>query len=477
MSSENLLTSGARAYVDGAYLRVNGPAKEAGHGLFSCFGLCPDQSLSTSHSIPLSNIIWCEKVSAVVEVTYVEEKGNSTKVRKEQIEMESYEEFDWAARIMGLAYPEDVTRWKVLVLVNNFGGQGNGRKLYESQIEPVLRAAHVDFDYLETDYAKHAIDIGRGLDLSKYTVVACCSGDGVPHEIINGMYERKDRADAFNKVAVTQLPCGSGNALALSTYGTNKPGLAALRMLKLARCKMDLMAVTQNQNTKLSFLSQAYGIIADADIGTDHLRWMGPVRFDLGVTHKVFTRARYPCDLQVRYAMKGTSAIRDFCGQRGESIEDLEVEVKEEDLVVHGFEEPLGTDWEEVSAEVTDNLNIFYVGNMPYMLNDAQFFPGALPNDGNMDMVITTTKIPVLEQTKLLLSVGQGGHVTSPLVHHSKITAYRLTPRVSPKGHYISVDGESFPVQPLHVELLKSAVTVLLPDKSFVRTCFRPASQ
>ena len=59
-------------------------------------------------------------------------------------------------------------------------------------------------------------------------------------------------------------------------------------MLKAHKTKLDLMAITQGSEkiTKLSFLSQCYGIIADSDIGTEHLRWLGPIRFELGVIQK-----------------------------------------------------------------------------------------------------------------------------------------------------------------------------------------------
>jgi sphingosine kinase len=46
--------------------------------------------------------------------------------------------------------------------------------------------------------------------------------------------------------------------------------------------KADLFSVTMNSNRIYSFMSQAMGLMADLDIGTEHLRWMGDTRFLLG---------------------------------------------------------------------------------------------------------------------------------------------------------------------------------------------------
>lgn len=44
----------------------------------------------------------------------------------------------------------------------------------------------------------------------------------------------------------------------------------------------DLFSVTQKEKRTFSFMSQALGLMADLDVGTDNLRWMGPIRFTVG---------------------------------------------------------------------------------------------------------------------------------------------------------------------------------------------------
>ena len=46
--------------------------------------------------------------------------------------------------------------------------------------------------------------------------------------------------------------------------------------------QVDTFSVTQNNKRTMSFMSQALGLMADLDLGTEHLRWMGDTRFMLG---------------------------------------------------------------------------------------------------------------------------------------------------------------------------------------------------
>jgi sphingosine kinase len=47
--------------------------------------------------------------------------------------------------------------------------------------------------------------------------------------------------------------------------------------------KVDAFSLTQNGKRTITFMSQALGLMADVDIGTEHLRWMGDARFLVGL--------------------------------------------------------------------------------------------------------------------------------------------------------------------------------------------------
>lgn len=46
---------------------------------------------------------------------------------------------------------------------------------------------------------------------------------------------------------------------------------------------VDVFSFTQNGKQTISFMSQALGLMADLDIGTEDLRWMGDSRFVYGL--------------------------------------------------------------------------------------------------------------------------------------------------------------------------------------------------
>lgn len=449
----------------------------------SCWSCFPHSSEGLSH-IPYRNILWCSVVpnsDDAFEISFVQFVREEHKVTKMIVQLTGvgYQDAEsYAAQILDNSYTGSFRQPSILLLINTKGGKGDADKLYKHQIKPILQASHTKFTCMETKHSNHALEIAQNVDIDQYDIIACCSGDGIPHEFINGLYKRPDCAKAFDKLAVTQLPCGLGNAFSLSTYGTTDTALATLEMLKLTKMKMDVMLLSQGQKSCLSFLSQAYGAIADSDIGTEHLRWMGSVRFELGLAYKIFTKARYPCDLYVKYAIENKKEIQEhfkLYSKYQESLTNLQergLTMKQLQPRYPGLDSPVAADWQKIPSDETDNLSIFYVGNMPYVLTDAQFFPAAISDDGYMDLLVFHNKIPLYNYTSLLLNVSSGRHVHHEQVRHAKITAYRLVPRLNPKHHYISIDGENFPVEPMQVEVLPCILTVLLKDKSFVDTRF-----
>ena len=361
--------------------------------------------------------------------------------------------------------------------------------------------------------------------------MVCASGDGIPYEVINGLFQRPDRVRAFNDLTVTQLPCGSGNAMSISCHWTGNPSYAALHLTKSKETWVDVMCCSQsdgrgNCDTKLSFLSQTYGVIAESDINTEWIRWMGPIRFDLGVAFTVAQRRKYPCDVYVKYAAKhkrdlhdhyrrekqrhlnsllanlsseslstvslpsspssrspspALSAVPSLSSSSSSSSSSLQVprEENEHKITENDFHmqytmentSTLPDGWEQINPDITENLQIFYTGKMPYVSADTNFFPTALPNDGTIDLVITDSRTPFSRMSSILLNLDKGSHVLQPEVVHAKVTAYKLVPRPLKKS-VISVDGERFPVEPLLVEVMPRLVKTLLRDGNFIDTEF-----
>lgn len=116
------------------------------------------------------------------------------------------------------------------IFVNPIGGRAAGPSIVHDQLLPALRAAGHDCDVYSSAYAGHAVDTARSFDLAHYDQIVCAGGDGLVHELINGLAARPDATDAL-RTPIAIVPCGSQNAIAGALC------LRDLRVAILAACK------------------------------------------------------------------------------------------------------------------------------------------------------------------------------------------------------------------------------------------------
>ena len=102
------------------------------------------------------------------------------------------------------------------------------------------------------------------------------------------------------KTAIGLIPGGSANGLvkAVLTYAGEDYGVenAAFIAAKGRMIRMDLTEIeAEYQKEKIySFLSTFWGVLADCDINSEVLRWMGPTRFTVWGALRVFCPRTYP---------------------------------------------------------------------------------------------------------------------------------------------------------------------------------------
>ena len=231
---------------------------------------------------------------------------------KYQIEPSALEQArSFSDRLLDRAYGSAQRNKSARVLVNPHSGKGSAEKWYYRDVEPLLKASRCVFDMVRTKCQGDAVEVARNLPIGNYDTIICCSGDGLPHEVFNGLGKRSDARKALARLAVCMVPCGSGNAMSHNLNGTESPSLATLAIAKGIRTPMDLMSVTRGGTRLLSFLSQALGLVADVDLGTDNIRWMGSARFTYGFLVRVIRKTIYPCDIAIKTAIEGKQAIRE----------------------------------------------------------------------------------------------------------------------------------------------------------------------
>jgi sphingosine kinase len=381
----------------------------------------------------------------------------------------------WTYKLLDRAYGESQKQKRNKVLINPFGGKGSAQKYYARDIAPILSAARCTIDVERTQYRGHAVEIAEHLDIDAYDVVASCSGDGLPHEVFNGLGNRRDARTALAKVAVVQFPCGSGNAMSLNLNDTDSPSLAALCVIKGLRTPLDLISVTQGDKRILSFLSQSLGIVAETDLGTDNLRWMGGHRFTFGLAVRILGKTVYPCDIAVKVEIEDKKDIKAHYrrelenrtpaeSRRGDISSDAGLLPKHEGdglpvLKYGAVSDPLPAGWNLVPHHQLGN---FYAGNMTLMAAATPFFPATLPNDGCLDLVCIDGDCSRFVAVKVLTSVENGKLFEMEQVSYRKVLGYRVIPKSKGDGAgWISIDGESVPFQPFQAEVHRGLGTVL----------------
>ena len=333
-----------------------------------------------------------------------------------------------------------------LVIINPHSGKNKAERLYNELAAPVFAACGFKTAVMVTKYAGEAKKVAHELDAKNFCCIICVSGDGLIHEVLNGLTSRSDSSDALNRLPLAQLPGGSGNALSLSlNHGETEWGALALGIAKGSGDLIDLMAITQKDTIYYSFLSQTFGIVAGCDVGTEHLRWMGPMRFRYGIVTRCLSKHKYPCKIEY---VPGSAATDD-----------------EQADIVNPNLKPLKTINDEFDpnavVEVHKNLSMFYVGKTKWMAGDALVFPLAKPLDGCMDMMVWDTDIGSINALRMLIKFETGAHVNH-VPFYKKVSSYRLTP-LNDEPH-LSIDGEAYPPEPFQVDVIPRGARFITPN-------------
>lgn len=105
---------------------------------------------------------------------------------------------------------------RLLVLLNPKSGSGKARELFHQHVVPIFNEAEVPYDLYVTKHSNYAFDFIRKRNISIWTGIVAVGGDGLFHEILNGLLKRADWEDVVANISLGIVPCGTGNGLARS---------------------------------------------------------------------------------------------------------------------------------------------------------------------------------------------------------------------------------------------------------------------
>ena len=304
----------------------------------------------------------------------------------------------------------------------------------------------------ETKGPRHAFEIAQQLDPKKTAAIVAVGGDGILHEIVNGLVCSPQLGDNDRrKIPILPIAAGTGNgfamALGIPPYDVESAALVFLRgrigpydTIRVETLNengtRNLTEAAQRENAFgetpqpghvvhcISFIS--CGIVSDTDRDSDHLRWMGSLRFTVMALWKVLKGSTVRAQLMYRLAEPSPSGSGEKAAQM--------VAVKE-----------------EVFSEAC-------FMNIPFVSHDIMFGRYAKIDDGQVDMSLLPASVSRIGILKIFLLAESGAHlsrVNSDDSGHGtqywKCSEVIITPQHSgdiareASAHSYDVDGEFRP--------------------------------
>ncbi|MFM7830682.1 MAG: diacylglycerol/lipid kinase family protein [Planctomycetaceae bacterium] len=163
----------------------------------------------------------------------------------------------------------------ILAVVNPRSGLRRGQHNL-NQLHSILQQAGCQLTVITTSGPGHATQIAADSELQHFHCIAVIGGDGTIHEVVNGLMLR--HAPAQTPIAI--VPAGTGNALALQ-YNLQSVPDAAHRILRGTTTPLDVLQVTQQQQTTCCINIAGWGAATDINVTAEKLRWLGRSRYSL----------------------------------------------------------------------------------------------------------------------------------------------------------------------------------------------------
>ncbi len=303
---------------------------------------------------------------------------------------------------------------KVHLLVNPYSGRKKGL-LVGQEAERLLTEAGVIVETHHSEYAGHFVEIASSLNLSDGDCIAVVGGDGTLSESITG----RMRAEPTENPIFAVIPAGTGNSQGteLEISGVDD---AVSRILRGRTQAIDLAEVNlrsgnrKDPGPEMTWYSHnlvTWGLGVDSVVLAEKLRWMGPIRYDVGIVMMMLVNRR-----------RRATLILD-----GHSMEG--------------------------------DYTLFLIQNTQLGGSGLKLGPGASIDDGEMDLGI----LQRMSRPSLLKAFGmlqkEGRHVFHPSVVYHRFKHLRIE---TDQPMAINIDGELIGCTPLEMQVIPQAIRLIV---------------
>jgi len=298
---------------------------------------------------------------------------------------------------------------RTILVVNPVAGHGMGLKCFR-RLESRLRSSFPALDVRMSEYAGHAIEIGRRAAEEQAPRLLCLGGDGTAFEVVNGLCGER-RPASLPEIGL--IPAGTGNSF-VRDFGIVTPEEALDGILAGRRRAVDLIDFEYQRGgrpeRRVALNILGVGLIADIlKLTNERLKFLGASGYSLAV----LLRLAKGMDNRIDITADGrTWSIRD-------------------------------------SALVVSNSK-FTGGKM-------KIAPDADPADGRADLVVFR-EVNRHEIIAIFKRVFSGTHTAHPKVETTAAADIAID---AAPAQRLMADGELLGETPLRLRVLPRALTIL----------------
>lgn len=388
-----------------------------------------------------------------------------------------------------------------LVIVNpRSGPKRNAVALAERHVLPMLHQAGIETTVCPTTHYRHAYErclvkkdsVKDGneeneRDLVHYDGIVVMGGDGSLHEVLNGICQRHDAHHILSKTPIGIIGCGTANGLATSlahaaTYhetslhrsvvsdafyiakgSTAAVDLSSYQVLQKSAVKNDKDKADGAASTMIhpytSFLTFTYGIIAEVDIESERIHWLGHRRYDVWAVVRVLFLRKYRAKFSYYNSNNATISLDGTAAAASTATEPT---------IVPSVQDPIPPSW----TTIDDEIILFWATQVTHPGRTTFLSPTTRVGDGVFTILLVRGHVGRLRLALILLALETGSHVDMPGAEWITCTDYRL----EGTGSFNDLDGEVIENGPIQ-GTIQYAVTVdcccsRFVSKASVRLCF-----
>lgn len=314
------------------------------------------------------------------------------------------------------------TNSKWLVVVNPKASVGKSEKDWPL-IKQILINEGFDFDYILTEYPRHAIEIVRNAIVEKgYRKFIAVGGDGTNNEVINGIFTQD--LVPTNEITMAALPIGTGNDWR-RTFDIPLEYDKVIKIIKAGHLfAHDIGKLTyyNDGDTKVRYFLNAAGTGLDEMVckSTNEMKQKGK-----GGT--------------IRYQINLVKCILTY------KVSHIQLTVDDE-------------------LAFDDNILSLSIGNCRYNGGGMMTMPNAVPNDGLFDITVIK-RVSIFKFAANVKNLYDGSFINK--INEVKAFRGRKVRIVSIPPHSLKVEteGENLNNSPFDFEMLPKAINMIVPKK------------